>query len=47
MKRSTSPRVVTRLYRPPEVILLEKNYGKPLDIWSCGVIMAEMFKMNP
>jgi mitogen-activated protein kinase 1/3 len=47
MKRSVSPHVVTRLYRPPEVILLEKNYSKPVDIWSCGVILAEMFKMNP
>eukprot|EP00048_Salpingoeca_helianthica_P007359 m.109509 g.109509 ORF g.109509 m.109509 type:complete len:417 (-) comp14309_c0_seq3:48-1298(-) len=34
--------VVTRYYRPPEV-LLEELYGPPMDIWSLGCIVAEMF----
>eukprot|EP00744_Colponema_vietnamica_P001594 GILI01002630.1.p1 GENE.GILI01002630.1~~GILI01002630.1.p1 ORF type:complete len:469 (+),score=71.99 GILI01002630.1:428-1834(+) len=33
--------VVTRWYRAPEV-LLECPYGKPVDIWSVGCVLAEM-----
>lgn len=36
--------VGTRLYRAPEIIFLDRNYGKPVDIWSCGVVMADLFK---
>lgn len=36
--------VSTRIYRAPEVILIEKNYNKAIDIWACGVILSEMFK---
>ena len=34
--------VMTRIYRPPEVILTHNDYGKPADIWSLGVVLAEM-----
>ena len=34
--------VMTRIYRPPEVILTHKEYGKPADVWSLGVVLAEM-----
>lgn len=36
MKRSLTGHVVTRWYRAPELILLEKSYGSPVDIWSIG-----------
>lgn len=43
-KRRLSTHIATRLYRSPEVIILEKHYYKSMDIWSCGVIMADLFK---
>lgn len=36
-------RVVTLWYRPPELLLGERNYGPSLDMWSVGCIMAEMW----
>lgn len=35
--------VATRWYRPPEILLSKSAYGKPLDIWSVGCIMAELY----
>ena len=46
MKRELSPHVVTRWYRSPELILMEKDYGKKIDIWSMGAIFAEMLIMK-
>jgi mitogen-activated protein kinase 1/3 len=43
-QRKLSTHIATRLYRPPEVIILEKHYHKAMDIWSCGVIMGDLFK---
>jgi len=34
--------VATRFYRAPELILMEKNYGKEVDVWSVGVIFGEL-----
>jgi mitogen-activated protein kinase 1/3 len=34
--------IQTRWYRAPEIILLEKDYGKAIDIWSLGCIFAEL-----
>lgn len=34
--------VVTRWYRPPELIMLNKHYDMSVDIWSTGCIFAEM-----
>lgn len=33
---------MSRFYRPPEIILLEKHYDASVDIWSAGCIFAEM-----
>ena len=39
-------RVTTRWYRAPEIILLDKEYHKPIDIWSIGCIFGELLKMQ-
>jgi serine/threonine protein kinase len=38
--------VVTLWYRSPEV-LLGLSYATPVDLWSCGCIMAELFRLAP
>ena len=40
-------RVVTLWYRPPELLLGERNYGPPIDVWGSGCIMAEMWTRTP
>lgn len=42
VRRSYSDHVVTRSYRPPEIILLEQNYDTKIDMWSLGCIIGEM-----
>jgi len=37
--------VVTRWYRAPELILIEKNYDVKIDVWSLGCIYAELLGM--
>ena len=41
-KRSLSNKVITRWYRPPEIIMVEKNYNTAVDMWSLGCVLAEM-----
>ena len=41
-KRRLSNHVVTRFYRAPEIVLMEKQYDEAVDMWSVGCIMAEM-----
>lgn len=41
-KRRLSEHVVSRWYRSPEIILLEKNYDTAVDVWSAGCILAEL-----
>jgi mitogen-activated protein kinase 1/3 len=38
--------VTTRWYRAPEVLLCD-SYGKPIDIWSIGCILAELLGRKP
>ena len=45
MKRGLTGHVVTRWYRAPEIILLEKDYGPGIDVWSIGCIFAELLGM--
>jgi mitogen-activated protein kinase 1/3 len=42
MKRILSSHVITRVYRPPEVILTEREYHCNADIWSMGCCAAEL-----
>ena len=45
MKRELSPRVTSRWYRSPEIILKQKDYGKPADVWSMGCIFIELLQL--
>jgi mitogen-activated protein kinase 1/3 len=45
MKRELTGHVVTRWYRAPEIILLEKDYGPAIDLWAVGCIFAELLGM--
>lgn len=45
LKRSLTGHVVTRWYRAPELIVLEKDYGEAIDVWSIGCIFAELLTM--
>lgn len=40
MKRSLSSACFTRVYRPPEVILGDKEYNEKADLWSLGCLLA-------
>ncbi|CDW81928.1 mapk-related kinase [Stylonychia lemnae] len=44
VKRKLSDHVVTRWYRPPEIILVEKEYSSEADIWGVGCIFAELLQ---
>ena len=39
--------VVTRWYRAPELLLMNKRYTTAVDIWSVGCIFAEMIMRRP
>lgn len=45
LKRQLTGHIVTRWYRAPELILLEKDYGEAIDVWAVGCIMAELISM--
>ena len=42
IKRCLSNHVVSRRYRAPEVILLERHYDQAIDMWGVGCILGEM-----
>ncbi|KAI6904900.1 hypothetical protein D0869_02627 [Hortaea werneckii] len=39
--------VVTRWYRPPELLLTLKRYTPAIDMWGVGCIFGEMFERKP
>ncbi|MCJ1481856.1 serine/threonine protein kinase, CMGC, CDC2/CDK sub [Schaereria dolodes] len=39
--------VVTRWYRPPELLLQLKSYTTAIDMWGVGCVFGEMFKGRP
>lgn len=45
--KAYTPQVVTLYYRAPELLLGQKSYSTPIDIWSVGCIFAEMLNNNP
>lgn len=42
VKNVLTSHVVTRWYRAPELILIEKTYNSKIDIWSLGCIFGEL-----
>ncbi|MBW0497128.1 hypothetical protein O181_036843 [Austropuccinia psidii MF-1] len=46
-KREYTNCVVTRWYRPPEILLGNRRYGTPVDMWGVGCVIGEMFKGGP
>lgn len=46
-ERPYTNKVITLWYRPPELLLGEERYGKPVDVWSCGCILGELFTREP
>lgn len=52
MARHYSPRpltagVVTIWYRAPELLLATKNYTPSIDLWSAGLVLAELLQSAP
>jgi len=45
ISRELTGHIVTRWYRAPEIILLEKDYGPAVDMWGIGCIVGELFAM--
>ncbi len=39
--------VITRWYRPPELLFRARYYGEKVDVWSIGCIFAELFLKKP
>ncbi|KAI0064903.1 Pkinase-domain-containing protein [Artomyces pyxidatus] len=39
--------VVTRWYRPPELLLGARHYGGEIDLWGVGCVLGEMFLRHP
>ena len=39
--------VVTRWYRPPELLLGARQYGGEIDVWGIGCVLGEMFMRRP
>lgn len=43
----STPYIVSRYYRSPELLLGCNNYNFSIDIFAVGCIMAELFTLNP
>jgi cyclin-dependent kinase-like len=39
--------VATRWYRAPELLVGDTLYGREVDVWAVGCLMAEMMTGNP
>lgn len=45
--RPLTPGVVTIWYRAPELLLGTKNYTPSVDLWSAGLVLAELLRSTP
>jgi len=39
--------VISRWYRPPEILLGARKYGTEVDIWAAGCLFAELLRRSP
>ncbi|KAK6465104.1 Serine/threonine-protein kinase BUR1 [Scheffersomyces coipomensis] len=46
-ERNYTGLVVTRWYRPPELLLGERKYTTAVDMWGIGCVFAELFTRKP
>ncbi|KAL4949603.1 kinase-like domain-containing protein [Aspergillus filifer] len=46
-RRDYTTLVVTRWYRPPELLLQLRRYTSAIDMWGVGCVFGEMFKGKP
>ncbi|KAF7526171.1 hypothetical protein PCG10_004402 [Penicillium crustosum] len=46
-RREYTALVVTRWYRPPELLLQLRKYTTAIDLWGVGCVFGEMFKGKP
>lgn len=46
-ERNYTALVVTRWYRPPEILLGERKYTTAVDLWGAGCVFGELFTQNP
>ncbi|KAF2823811.1 Pkinase-domain-containing protein [Ophiobolus disseminans] len=46
-RRDYTTLVVTRWYRPPELLLQLRKYTPAIDMWGAGCVFGEMFKRKP
>jgi cyclin-dependent kinase 10 len=46
-KRALTPKVVTLWYRPPELLLGQRDYGYAVDMWGVGCIYGELLEHAP
>lgn len=44
-KKKLTSHVITRWYRPPEIILMERDYGYAVDTWAMGCVIGEVLKL--
>mgnify|MGYP002636163408 CR=1 FL=1 len=42
LPQALTPRVVTRWYRAPELLIDDKYYSFGVDVWSAGCVLAEI-----
>ncbi|CAG8549033.1 2321_t:CDS:10 [Ambispora leptoticha] len=47
IEKSLTGCVVTRWYRPPELLLGERRYNTAIDMWAVGCVFAEMLRGAP
>ena len=46
-EQQLTPGMVTPRYRPPELILGDPAYDRPVDLWGAGCVIAEMVNLEP
>lgn len=46
-RREYTALVVTRWYRPPELLLQLRRYTPAIDMWGVGCVFGEMFRRQP